>query len=320
MSYPLEPDTSSPHSHAQDQALAWFARLQDSKVSDNDKAAFAQWLATSPAHQAAFNRVEQLWQSPALTQALSQYAAITFPVTRQRNQPLRWATAASVVLVCGWLFAASGLITRWQADYVTATGEQRRIELADGSAIILNTDSAVSLNFSDTQRGIKFLQGEAYFEVQPDKTKPFIVATEQGTVRVVGTRFTVKAGAITEVDVDSGIVACAGEISGNVQLTAGQHTEISPNNVSPATIINSTRSFAWLKGRLIFQDQTLAQVIAELDRYHPGAILISDTKLRQTRITGNYKLGDTAAVIRTLADIIGAKVITFSPYLTVLKS
>ena len=301
-------------------ALAWFARLQDSQVSNSDKAAFVEWLAASPDHQAAFNKVEQLWQSAELNQALSHYAAIPIPVTRQRNQAMRWATAASIILVCGWIANSSGLINRWQADYVTATGEQRRIELADGSAMILNTDSAVSLNFSDAQRGIKLLQGEAYFEVQPDKTKPFIVATEQGTVRVVGTRFTVKAGESTEVDVDSGIVACTGEISGNVQLTAGQHTEISPNNVSPASSINPTRSFAWLKGRLIFQDQTLAQVLAELDRYHPGVILIADAKLGQTRITGNYKLDDTATVIHNLADIVGAKIITISPYLTVLKS
>ena len=61
-------------------------------------------------------------------------------------------------------------------------------------------------------------------------------------------------------------------------------------------------------------------MLAELDRYHPGAILITNAKLGQTRITGNYKLADTAAVIRTLADIVGAKVLTLSPYLTVLKS
>lgn len=317
--YP-EPDPSSPNSRAQEQALAWFARLQDSHVSNSDKTAFAQWLTENPAHQAAFNRIEQLWQSPALNQALNHYAVIPFPVTRKRNQAMRWATAASIVLMCGYLAIASGVINRWQADYVTATGEQRRIELADGSAMILNTDSAVRLNFSESQRGIKLLQGEVFFEVQPDKTKPFIVATEQGTVRVVGTRFTVKTGETTQVDVDSGIVACAGEISGNVQLTAGQQTEISANTVSPASAINPIRSFAWLKGRLIFQDQTLAQVLAELDRYHPGVILISDAKLAQTRITGNYKLDDTAAVVRTLAEIVGAKIMTISPYLTVLKS
>ncbi len=169
MSHHPEPDSTSPHSYAQDQALAWFARLQDSQVSNSDKTAFAQWLAENPAHQAAFNRVEQLWQSPALNQALSQYAAIPFPVTHKRNQAMRWATAASIVLVCGWLAIASGIINRWQADYVTATGEQKRIELADGSAMILNTDSAVTLNFSESQRGIKLLQGEVFFEVQPDK-------------------------------------------------------------------------------------------------------------------------------------------------------
>jgi transmembrane sensor len=60
-------------------------------------------------------------------------------------------------------------------------------------------------------------------------------------------------------------------------------------------------------------------VIAELDRYHPGVIVITDAKLAKTRITGNYKLKDTAAIVRALADIAGARVINLSPYLTVLK-
>ncbi|MCX7100970.1 MAG: FecR family protein, partial [Methylobacter sp.] len=64
----------------------------------------------------------------------------------------------------------------------------------------------------------------------------------------------------------------------------------------------------------------LEEVIAELDRYHRGAIVITDAKLAKTRITGNYKLEDTAAIIRALAGIAGAQVINLSPYLTLLKS
>jgi transmembrane sensor len=319
MSQHAEPNSPPTLDKTQDQALAWFARLQDSKASQRDRAEFADWLAASPAHQAAYDKVARLWQSPALDAALSQYAAIPLP-QKPRKLPLqRWAAAACMVLTSSWLLLASGLIDRWQADAVTATGEQRRIVLADGSAVTMNTDTALAFNYGGERRGVKILSGEAYFEVQPDKTRPFIVETEQGTVRVVGTRFSVKTGDTTQVDVESGIVACAGLQGGSRQLTAGQHANIGNQGVAPITGIDASRAFAWLNGRLIFQDQPLAEVIAELDRYHPGAIIIADAKLAKTRVTGNYKLEDTAAIVRALGSISGARVINLSPYLTVLK-
>ncbi len=306
-------------SKTQDQALAWFARLQDSKANQHDRAEFADWLAASPANQAAYDKVAQLWQSPALNVALSQYAAIPLPQRQQRLRPQRWAAAACIALTSGWLLLSSGLIERWQADALTSTGEQRRIVLSDGSAVTLNTDTALAFNTVGERRGVKILSGEAYFEVQPDKTRPFIVETDQGTVRVVGTRFSVKTGDITQIDVESGIVVCAGQQGDSRQLTAGQHTSITGQGVATVTDIDAGRAFAWLNGRLIFQDQPLAEVIAELDRYHPGAIVITDAKLAQIRVTGNYKLESTAAIVRALADITGARVINLSPYLTVLK-
>ncbi|MCQ8117318.1 FecR family protein [Methylomonas rosea] len=304
----------------QDQALAWFARLQDSKTGAADKAEFADWLAANPAHQTAYDRVVRLWQSPALNAALSQHAAIPLKPAPRRSTTPRWAAAACVLLLSGWFLAATDWLLRWQADIATVTGEQRRVTLADGSTLILNTDSAVKLNYAGERRGVTLLSGEAFFEVKPDKNRPFIVTTAQGTVKVVGTRFSVKTGEATRVDVESGIVICSAEQGQNRQLSVGQHTEIHTQSVAEISAIDTGKTFAWLKGRLIFQDKTLSDVITELDRYHPGAIVIADAKLAQTRITGNFKLDDTNALIRTLADIAGAKSVGISPYLTILKS
>jgi len=303
----------------QDQAIAWFARLQDSKSTQRDRIEFTEWLAANPNHQAAYDKVVQLWQAPALNTALGHYAAIPLQPAKRKLRLQRWAAAACVVLMSGWVLMAAGWIDHWQADLGTGTGEQRREMLTDGSTLILNTDSAVTFDYAGDRRGVTLLSGEAYFEVQPDKARPFIVTTAQGTVRVVGTRFTVKTGDVTQVDVESGIVICTSQQGESRQLTAGQHTDIVNQSVAAISQIDTSRTFAWLKGRLIFQDQPLAEVIAELDRYHPGAIVITNAKLGQTRITGNYKLEDTAAIVRSLAEIAGARVINLSPYLTVLK-
>jgi len=320
MSLHSEEESTGNLDTVQDQAIAWFARLQDSKASQRDREEFAWWMASNPNHQAAYDKVVQLWQSPALNDAISHYSAIPLQPAKRKSHPQRWAAAACIVLMSGWLLTVSGLIEHWQADIATGTGEQRRVALADGSTLVLNTNSAVKIDVAGERRGVTLLNGEAYFEVRPDNNRPFIVATGQGTVRVVGTRFTVSTGAATQVDVESGIVICASQQGGSRQLTAGQHTSISNQSVAAITGIDSSRAFAWLKGRLIFQDQALAEVIAELDRYHPGAIVIADARLGQTRITGNYKLNDTAAIVRSLAEIAGARVINLSSYLTVLKS
>lgn len=304
-----------------DEALAWFARLQDSEASAAERKAFHSWRAAKPENAEVYARVEKLWNSPALSEALAKFpAAIPPAATRNRRRtPGRWAAAASVLLLASWMLAASGLIDRWRADYTTVAGEQRRIALADGSIVILNTDSALALDFNDDRRGVRLLAGEGFFEVHPDSARPFVVSTDNATVRVVGTRFVVRAGEKTSVAVDSGIVACGNEKGAGVQLTAGQRVSISKETVTSPETIDSGSTFAWLKGRLIFKDRPLADVLDELDRYHPGLIVIANAKLGNTRVTGNYKLDDTAAVVRALADIAGARVTTVSPYLTVVR-
>lgn len=303
---------------ARDQAIAWFARLQDSKANETDKAEFADWLAANPAHRNAYDEVERLWQSPALAAALSQNPSIPLRPLRRQPEKNRWFAAAIVVLAVGFT-ATNNVLQTWQADVATATGEQRRVALADGSALVLNTDSAVKLDYADERRGVTLLSGEAYFEVQADKDRPFVVTTEHGSVRVVGTRFSVKTGAATQVNVASGIVVCSAKLGSSRQLTAGQHTEIQTDDVAPIAAVAADQSFAWLKGRLVFQNQTLADVVAELDRYHPGAIVVAGDALGRMRITGNYKLDNSADLIRTLAAIAGANVTSLSPYLTVLS-
>lgn len=304
------------------EALAWLTRLSGEPADASARREFADWLQQSPEHRQAYERAEALWSSPALAVALEQYAAIPLPVPVRRftaGWAAGWAAAAGVILTCGWLAFAAGWIDVLRADVATAAGKQRREILADGSALILNTDSAVTLDYTDGRRGVILLKGEAYFEVQPDKARPFVVRAAQGTVSVVGTRFNVRDGATTSVDVESGVVVCSTERGESRTVRAGQHSDISAAGVSEPAASDAEQRFAWLKGRLIFKDKSLADVIAELDRYHPGAIVVADADLGQTRITGNYKLQDTAALVRTLADIAGAKVYGLDGYLTVLK-
>lgn len=313
------PDPKPTPTSALDDALTWFARLQDSRAGPEVRQAFTVWYDASPDHAEAYAQVCRLWQSPALDAALAHYAAVPLPAVRR--SPLRqWAAAACLFLAIGWGLYAGGLLDRWHADYVTAAGEQRQIVLADGSRVTLNTDTALVSEFDGERRGIRILHGEAYFEVEPDRARPFIVSAQAATVRVVGTRFTVRAEGDTRVAVESGIVACVAGNGAELRLTAGQHAAISAHGVEPRPAADNGAAFAWLQGRLIFRDETLSDVVAELDRYYPGMIVVADEQLGRTRITGNYKLDDPAAIIRALAVFTGATAVNLTPYLTVLKS
>lgn len=304
-----------------DDALAWFTRLRRPESGAGERAAFADWLAADPAHAEAYGKVERLWQSQALSAALARLdsAALAVPRRARRRRAPGWAVAAGLLLGVGWSVLATGYWDRWRADYASAAGEQRQVLLADGSRVLLNTDSALLVEYADGRRGVRLLRGEAYFEVQPDPARPFIVAAGNAQVRVLGTRFNVRAGEVAAVDVESGVVACANQRGDSVKLLAGQHTEIAPRGVAPPTPADANRAFAWRQGRLIFQDQPLAQVLAELDRYHPGAIVVLGESLGQTRVSGNYRLDDPAAVIQSLAEIAGAHVAGMTPYLTLLR-
>lgn len=300
-----------------DAASAWFARLQGGKMSAAERQAFQQWLQENPAHQGAYAQVQRFWQSPTLDAALLHYADI--PVKPRPRHKARRLAAACLIIACGWGLQALGLIDGWRADYVTATGEQRSFTLADGSTVTLNTDSALQIENSQHVRQVRLLRGEAYFNVQPNQNQPFIVSADNSSVRVVGTRFTVRSGGQTQVAVEHGIVECANGRGDKTQLNAGQQTLMDNQQASSAIAIDGTQAFAWTNGRLVFKNRSLNDVIAELDRYQPGSIVIANAKLAQTRVSGNYKLRDIPAIVKTLAGITSAKVTSLSPYLTVLR-
>jgi transmembrane sensor len=145
------------------------------------------------------------------------------------------------------------------------------------------------------------------------------VTTKLASIQVVGTRFAVRADIETSVDVENGVVACTVDSGQTEQLSKGQHVTINPHGITPPKSFDVERTFAWLKGRLIFRDQPLSVVVQELQRYHVGKIYIVDKTLANIHITGNYKLNDTQAIINTLAQVTGAKVRQLSPYLIVLS-
>lgn len=301
---------SAPADAVADQALDWFARLRNGEPDAATHPAFRAWLAEDPRHAAEFRSLETLWNSKPFIDAVK-----TLPVDRRaliRSKARRWplhaaALAASVLLAVGiWQYPA--LTIAVEADYLTATGSQTTVDLPDGSTMMLNTDTAVALDFDAGQRHVRLLRGEAFFDVAHDPAHPFTVSGHYGEVQVLGTAFSVKTSDDEdEVVLERGRVQvlCLCDDKDRAELSPGEAVSITASAVSPVHASYLSTRLAWREGRIIFENARLGTALEELRRYHRGPILVADERVNRLVVTGNYRLDNVDGALRTLADAAG---------------
>jgi transmembrane sensor len=212
--------------------------------------------------------------------------------------------------------------------YATAIGEQESIELTDGSRITLNTDSQVQVAFNEDNRDIRLLKGEALFEVANDPDRPFRVYAGNGMVRAIGTSFTVhlKDPDNVSVTVSEGEVELATVSVPDVELRSGDTAELP---AAPLARIKAgqiatfgldiesiltleqaelSRRLSWRDGMLRFDGEPLSEAVREVSRYTTQEIIILDPALRDLRIGGYFKAGETDAMFDALESSFGVRV------------
>lgn len=302
------------------EATAWYYRLQAEDVTAEERAAFAAWKA-SGADQA------QAWDEVILL--LGALQAPAEQLREQQRQPWRkparriWrkigqGMAAAVLL--GLLIGQTPFIDRWRADYATATGESRSIRLDDGSQLQLNTDTAVQVQLAQGERRVRLLRGEAWFDVARDPARPFVVSAGEGWVRVVGTRFSVTNDAgQTRVKVAQGKVEVNAGFGPGVFLEPGQAVEYAAGTLAALHLFEPASAFAWRQRQLVFSQQPLAEVVAELNRYWPGQTMLLGDGLRQRKVSGVFEIDKPDAVLKALTHTLGLRAEQYTPYLRILR-
>jgi transmembrane sensor len=309
-----------------DEAAAWFARLGRGDLSEQDLKEFEIWKHRSPAHQRAWAEVCSLWNDPAIIAAthIAAESVLAAHGAARLSMPRRRTVAAAVGLLAAiacLLLVERDFLLQQQADNWTAIGEQRSLQLPDGSAVTMNTKTAIATEFVGSTRRVRLLAGEAFFAVGPDPHKPFVVESRNVVARALGTAFLVKEQgdglriAVTEGTVD---VRLRGDETSYVQLRAGQQVEITADRLSLPTPANPELLTAWLRGRLIFDSAPLTQVIEELNRYHAGRIVLLSSNIRQLQVSGTYDLSDTSAILDTLAQTLPIHKMELTPLLVLL--
>lgn len=292
---------------AMDQALTWLIELEGTDARQN--MLFQEWLSADPEHARAFDKAQAIWNGATVQQAAAQ---LVVPRKRTPWQRARahWKPLATAAVVLLTVLNFSNLPLRLQADHLTVVGERQRLELADGSQVLLNTDSAFSSQIGDTQRSARLYQGEAYFNVPARPGLPMEIEAGPVRMRADSTDFSVRyLDGVAQVQVQRGAVNVQA-IRGNssVNLGAGESVRIGPGGFGSREKLDANRDLAWVQGRLVFDNCPLNEVLAELRRYYPGWIINTNAQRGHVAVTGNYRLDNPLDVVRSLAHITSASV------------
>ena len=317
------------------EAAVWVARFDRGEITARDHAAFQEWLHRSALHREAIAEYGNLWSEldelRLLTDAreaeLATHARDTQTATLMRARPWLAACAAVVIAVAGGAaffhpkplqLAKAQIQPPARYSYETPVGGHKRITLADGSLVILNTNSRLNVNFSGKCRDVHLIRGEAFFEVVHDKARPFTVYADNYVVRDIGTAFDVhlsNAG-LVEVGVTKGSVEVApvrrasgqsnvgkslGVIAAGQHIVLGQKVEV----VQPVSSAVMGRKLAWRQGELIYTGQPLAEVLADVSRYSDIKIELTDPALENLPVGGAFRTDQIGAIFAALQENFG---------------
>ncbi len=324
------------------EASEWFIDFRAGDVDGEARLRFIEWLRRSPEHIQAYLEVSGVWSELPSSDPEGRFD-IPSLIARARNEPdviplspvssrpppplpaaepraLRKLSRRPVLAA-----AALALLTSITAlflwidsdtarSYSTGIGEQRTIQLPDGSTVELNARSRVKVRLTDRQRDVALIEGQALFRVAKDKQRPFVVRVGDAQVRAVGTEFDVyKKQAETVVTVVEGRVetysGADGADAATIMLSAGEQLIVLPHTVTKPTRADTAAATAWVQKRLIFEETPLNEVAEEFNRYNRRTLAIDDAELQTLKISGVYSSTDPASLINFLRSQNSIKVI-----------
>jgi transmembrane sensor len=320
------------------QATAWFARQRMHSLSESEAVEFEAWLKADPAHTRAWSQCEGVWAGIEAVRDDPRMLAIREEARRRAGERFsgtrRWrifgAMVASLVLgaVIWWGFSAllvsrdllptvarrvSDPSTELIREASTQVGERSLLVLADGSKVTLNTASAVRADYSGHERRLTLLRGEAFFDVAKDPNRPFVVTAGPRQVIAVGTAFNVRLQdndvRVTLVEGKVRVMRTRAADSGEsvleptgpaVMLVAGSSLMAEANAPDRVERLDADRATSWRNGKLVFDGERLADVVAEMNRYSHETLEIADPTLKDRKVSGVFEPTEGHAFAKAL--------------------
>lgn len=298
---------------ADDRALDWLVHLTSGAATKADLKAMEQWRHSSPVNEAAMARASKLWRSVShsagnLTQRGQFQGEVRRPSLQRRALFGGVAAAAGVYVIMRPPFGLWPSFQELASDYRTGPGEQRKIMLA-GASVELNTET--SLNAWAAPGGnnnIKLLSGEAVISTAANVTQQLTVIAANGQTNARAATFDVRY-------IDA--LVCVTCIAGSVDvLQAGravtlqekQQVTYSNGGIGKPMSIDPAQVTAWQQGVLIFHGTPLSEVVAEVNRYLPGRIVLLNEGLGRKLVTARFQLDRLGDVLTQMQDVFGAHI------------
>ena len=290
---------------AEAEAAAWHDRLGARSVTTQEIEDFFAWRRT-PANADAYRRLEAFWaQTKNLADNKDMAKAVDDAMSRRAERRPRLPRTSLGMVAVGAAFVLAFTGWGWwqgRTTFATSVGEQRIVQLADGSSVRLDTDSRIRVRFAADQRLIELEAGQAMFDVAPDRERPFVVQAGQARVTAVGTVFDVRRdAAAASVTLVSGIVDVASGRDGRAtRMSAGHQARVAPRETR-VKVVDVALETSWTDGRIVLRDTPLREAVAEVNRYLTDKVALAPGRLEGVAVNGVFKTGDRDAFVSTVS-------------------
>ena len=300
------------------EASAWFSRLNTQSVSAETLEGFREWRR-DPRNRTAYAEVERAWKRMGTLREDPSIASLIAEAANRRSQRApstiwAWREYALTSLVA-LLAAALGIQVATNSglfgkSYSTEVGEDRLIELADGSKIRLDTSTQIAVTFSAHQRLVRLIHGQALFEVAHDARRPFIVAAGTTDIRAVGTKFDVRQDAdvvrVTLVQGKIEVFEPAHPKAAPIVMVSGEQL-VANGKPSKPVAVDVAAATSWSDGRVLFHAIPLQQAIAEMNRYSRKTIVLTAPDLGREVVSGAFDTSNIDGFIAAVSELHGLR-------------
>jgi transmembrane sensor len=302
-------------------ARRWIEQLVSGDATAADFEAAQRWRRCSPDHEMAFTEATRLWQNfgPAARELLAAEGPPAWPRPHLRSRhsvmsrrAMLGAAGASVAAAAAYAIIDPRLgfwesLSALRADYRTATGQQQNLTLADNISVRMNTQTSITIPTSDENDKIRLIAGQAAFAVPPQSTKPLVVLADAGRTIAKAARFEVR-----NTDASVCVTCFEGEVRVEQEQqsrTMGMNEMVryDRNGIGEVASINPAEALAWQHGVLIFRSTPLPDVIAEINRYRPGRVILLNSALKSKTISGRFEVARIDEVLVWIGGVVGAK-------------
>jgi len=319
-------DAIAPGSDIALAAIDWMVLLQSGTATEQEHEACRRWRAVDLRHEQAWQRLQSLSERVAGLPRTLAHGSIGAGANRQRHNRRFAVKALCVAMGAGLLATGANEMVPWRvwlAEYSTAAGERRRVILADGTVIELNTATAVDIAYSEQARLVRLHRGEVLITTAQEQERayrPFVVTTRVGRGQALGTRFQVRDGeAGLRVAVFEGAVEFtpAGG-SPAIRVDAGRQGMFDHNGLVGSLADADRDAVAWTDGVIVADRMPLGALVAELERYMPGK-LRCDPGIAGLPISGVFPLDRPAHILAAIVRTLPVRIDTFTSYWITLR-